>query len=87
MCSQEGRLDLEKEKHVVSYLGRAQLLPPLILEYLSTGNKLQLFSLRPIYLLPHFYINYSCFTLDLFFLQYHDTNIGMYKYPEIFMFC
>ena len=39
----------------ISYLDRAQLLlPPAILEYLSTGDKLQLFRLGPIYLLPHY---------------------------------
>ena len=38
-----------------SYLGRAQLLlPPAILEYLSTRDKLQLLSLGPIYLLPQY---------------------------------
>ena len=52
MCSREGLLDLENEKHVVSYLGRAQLLLLFILEYLPTGDKLQLFHLGPIYLLP-----------------------------------
>ena len=37
----------------ISYVRRAQLLfPPAILEYLSTGDELQLLSLRPIYLLP-----------------------------------
>ena len=37
----------------ISYLGRAQLLlPPAILEYLSTGDELQLLGLGPIYLLP-----------------------------------
>ena len=44
-------LDLENEKYVVSHLGRAQLLL-FILEYLSTGDELQLFSLGPIYFLP-----------------------------------
>ena len=51
MYSWECLLDLEKEKYVVSHLGRAQLLL-FILEYLSTGDELQLFSLGPIYLLP-----------------------------------
>ena len=51
MYSWECLLDLEKEKYVVSHLGRAQLLL-FILEYLSTGDDLQLFSLGPIYLLP-----------------------------------
>ena len=38
----------------ISFLGRAQLLlPPAILEYLSTGDELQLLSLGPIYLLSH----------------------------------
>ena len=53
-CSQEG-LDLKNEEYVVfiSYLGRAALFPFLLfLESLSTGEKLQLFSLGPIYLLP-----------------------------------
>ena len=37
----------------ISYLGRAQLLlPPAILDYLSTGDELQRLSPRPIYLLP-----------------------------------
>ena len=49
--SWECLLDLENEKYVVSLLGRAQLLL-FILEYLSTGDELQLFSLGPIYLLP-----------------------------------
>ena len=49
--SWECLLDLENEKYVVSHLGRAQLLL-FILEYLSTGDELQLFSLGPIYLLP-----------------------------------
>ena len=55
MCSWEGLLDFENEEYVVFYLlwGRAQLLlPPASLEYLSTGDELQLLSLRPIYLLP-----------------------------------
>ena len=50
MYSWECLLDLENEKYEVFHLGRAQLL--LILEYLSTGDELQLFSLGPIYLLP-----------------------------------
>ena len=52
MCSREGLLDLTNEKYVVSYLGRAQLLLLFILEFLSSGDKLQLLSLGPIYLLP-----------------------------------
>ena len=47
---QEGLLDLESEKSVVSifHLGRAQLFSrSCILEHLSTGNKFQLFSLGP----------------------------------------
>ena len=52
MCSWEGLLDLENEEYVVSCLGTAQLLLLFILEYLSTGDKLQLLSLGPIYLLP-----------------------------------
>ena len=53
MYSQKVLFYLENEKHVVSffYLGRAQLLLPLalvfILEYLSTGDQLQLLSLQP----------------------------------------
>ena len=40
MCSQEGLHDFQNEKYMVSYLGRAQLLlPPAILEYLSTVDK------------------------------------------------
>ena len=35
----------------ISYLGRVQLLPPAILEYLSEGDGLQLLSLGPIYYL------------------------------------
>ena len=54
MRSQEGLLDLKNEIHVVSCLGRAWLLlPPVILEDLSTGDELQLLSLGPIYLLRH----------------------------------
>ena len=55
MYSLEGLLDLENEKYVVSvfYLGRPQpLLLYFISECLSTGDKLQLLSLGPIYLLP-----------------------------------
>ena len=52
MCSQEGVLDLENAKWVVSYLGRVQLLLFFILEYLSRGDRLQLFSLGAICLLP-----------------------------------
>ena len=38
----------------ISYVGRAQhLLPPAVLEYLSTGDELQLLSLGPNYFLPH----------------------------------
>ena len=57
LCSWEGLLDLENEKYVSSvfYVGRAQLLlPPAVLEYLSTGNDLQLISLRSRYLLSHY---------------------------------
>ena len=56
MCSQEGLLDLENEEYMVSYLGRAQLLLLFILEYLFTGDRLQLLSLGPIYLLPHHHV-------------------------------
>lgn len=52
MYSWECLLDLENEKYEVFHLGRAQLL--LILEYLSTGDELQLLSLGSVYLLPHF---------------------------------
>ena len=52
MYSWESLLDLENDKHMVSYLGRAQLLLLLafvfILEYLSIGHKLQLLILGPI---------------------------------------
>ena len=56
MYSQEGFLDLEKEMYgLLSGQGLASLL--LILAYLSTGDKLQLFSLGLIYFLPHFWGN------------------------------
>ena len=38
----------------ISYLGRAQLLSPAIMEYMSTREKLQLLSLGPIYLPPEY---------------------------------
>lgn len=38
----------------ISYLGRAQLLSPAIMEYVSTREKLQLLSLGPIYLPPEY---------------------------------
>ena len=57
MCSWEGLLDFENEEYVFFYLlsgqGPASSLTPGILEYLSTGEKLQLFTLGPIYPLPH----------------------------------
>ena len=59
MCNQEGLLDLENQKDVVSYLGRAPLLLLFILEYLSTGDKLQLLSLGPIYLLLRLFLRNS----------------------------
>ena len=43
MCSQEGFFDLENEEYVVFYLFWAELssfLPPAILEYRFTGDKL-----------------------------------------------
>ena len=59
MCSWEGLLDLKNEKHVVSlsFLSGQGSAPPrscyyLILECLPTGDRLQLLSLGPIYLLP-----------------------------------
>lgn len=56
MYSQEGSLDLEKETcGLLSGQGLASLL--LILEYLSTEDKLQLLSLGLIYFLPHFWGN------------------------------
>ena len=58
MCSRGGLLDFENEEYLVFYLGRAQPPPSscfygvsAIVEFLSTGEKL--FSLGPIYLLPH----------------------------------
>ena len=55
MYSREGLPDFKNEIYVISDLGRAQLLlHPAILEYLSTGDKLRLLSLGPIYLLPQF---------------------------------
>ena len=58
LYSPEGLLDFESEKDLVSifYLCRAQLLLFFILEYLSTGDRLQLFRLGPIYILPQRYI-------------------------------
>jgi len=38
----------------ISYVGRAQLLSPAVMEYMSTREKLQLLSLGPIYLLPEY---------------------------------
>ena len=56
MCSWEGLLDFENEEYVAFYLlcvqGQASSLTPAILEYLSTGDKLRLFRLGPIYFLP-----------------------------------
>ena len=56
MYSWEGLLDLENEKYVVTISGLSlSYYPPaiiFILDYLSTGDKLQLLNLRPIYLLP-----------------------------------
>lgn len=56
VCSQEGLLDLENEECVVFYLGRPQVLfaPAItfISEYLSTGNRFQLFGPGSTYLLP-----------------------------------
>ena len=50
----------------ISYLGWAQpLLPPAILEYLSIGEKLQLLSLGPIYLLPHNCLFIGHYEIDL----------------------
>ena len=61
MYSQEGLLDLEDEKYVVSlsliWAGLSSSLTPAILEYLSTGDRLQWLSLRPMYLLPQ---NFFC---------------------------
>ena len=59
MHSWEGLLDFENEKYVVSFIwaGLSLSYYPVIifiLEYLSTGDKLQLLSLGPIYLLLHF---------------------------------
>ena len=55
MCSLGSLLDLRNEK---SDLLIFYLLAPIIifvLEFLSTGDRFQLFSLRPIYLLPQMY--------------------------------
>ena len=56
LCGREGLLDLESEECVVSLslIWAAPLLLAVIfvLEYLSTGDKLQLLSLGPISLLP-----------------------------------
>ena len=58
MCILEVPLDLENKEYVVFYLLSGQGLSSFnyptvfILEYQSTGVKLQLFSLGPIYLLP-----------------------------------
>ena len=57
MCSWEGLLDFENEEYVVFYLLSGQgsaLLPPAILEYLSTGEKLC--NLGSIYPLPQWHI-------------------------------
>ena len=58
LYSPEGLLDFENEKYLVSifHLCRAQLLLLFILEYLFTGDILQLFRLGPIYLLPQRYL-------------------------------
>ena len=63
MRSWEGLLDLENRKYVVSlsFVG-AGLSSSFTLEYLSTGGKLQLLSLGPIYLLPQddtFYVYFT----------------------------
>ena len=57
LSSWEGFLDFENEKYVASYLLSGQGLAssldcPAVLEFLSTGNELQLLNLGPIYLLP-----------------------------------
>ena len=55
MCSREGRLDLEmRNMWSLSFIwaGLSSSLAPAILDYLSTGDKLQLPSLGLIYLLP-----------------------------------
>ena len=53
MCSREGLLDLKNEKYVISFI-RPQLLLFFVLKYLSMGDKLQLFSLGPIFHRPYF---------------------------------
>lgn len=53
MCIWEGLLDLEHEKYVVSYLGRAYLLLLFFLEHLSTGDNVPLFSPGPFYPMSH----------------------------------
>ena len=78
MCSPGGLLDFENEEYVVFYLlsgqGPASSLDcPVIdiLEFLSTGNELQLLTLGPIYLLPqnhltfNFPVTHLPFTLDM----------------------
>ena len=72
MCSRGGLLDFENEEYVVFCLlsgqGPASSVILLlwsfcyygvsaIMEFLSTGDELQLFGLGPIYLLPHYHLS------------------------------
>ena len=83
MYSWEGLLDLENEKYVVSvfYLGGlSSSLPPAILEYLSTGDKLQLVSLGPIYLLPQ---GVTCVASTFHQCQKNGTPGFLIAYPDV----
>ena len=77
----------------ISYLGWAQpLLPPAILEYLSTGEKLQLLSLGPIYSLPHNYLFIDHYEIDLTrtkrnFWTYHAQRQHQLICIPLYYFC
>ena len=66
LSSQEGCLDFQNEKHMVSYVLSGQGLASLLLtvmEFQFTGNELHPLSLGPIYLLPQAQTSSFCHTL------------------------
>jgi len=63
----------------LTWVGLSSSLPPAILEYLSTGKKLQLFRLGPIYLLPQHYFLLKALHL----LLLCSELVGRYRASEV----
>ena len=63
----------------LTWVGLSSSLAPAILEYLSTGKKLQLFRLGPIYLLPQHYFLLKALHL----LLWRSELVGRYRASDV----